>query len=73
MQGGAGGVGTFAIQIAKHALKCSVVATTASPGEKTDLCKSLGADVVVNYREENFEEVLSTGSTPAIPASDRHD
>lgn len=59
ISGGAGGVGTFAIQYAKNVLKAGTVATTASPGEKTDLCKSLGADVVINYREEKFEEVLT--------------
>jgi len=58
ISGGAGGVGTLGIQIAKL-LGASTVATTASPGDKTELCKSLGADVVVNYREQNFEEVLS--------------
>lgn len=58
ISGGAGGVGTIAIQIAKHVLKCSVVATTASAGEKTELCKSLGADIVVNYRENDFEVEL---------------
>jgi len=58
ISGGAGGVGTFAIQYAKHVLKAGTVATTASPGEKTDLCKSLGADVVINYKEEKFEEIL---------------
>jgi alcohol dehydrogenase len=57
VSGGAGGVGTFAIQIAK-ALGAETVATTASPGEKTELCKSLGADIVVNYRDEKFEEML---------------
>jgi alcohol dehydrogenase len=57
ISGGAGGVGTLAIQIAKI-LGAETVATTASPGEKTELCKSLGADVVVNYREEKFEEML---------------
>lgn len=57
VSGGAGGVGTLAIQIAK-ALGAETVATTASPGEKTELCKSLGADVVVNYRDEKFEELL---------------
>merc|ERR1740130_1604127 len=57
ISGGAGGVGTLAIQMAKI-LGAELVATTASPGEKTDLCKALGADVVVNYREEKFEETL---------------
>jgi len=57
VSGGAGGVGTLAIQIAKI-LGAETVATTASPGEKTELCTSLGADVVVNYRDEKFEEKL---------------
>lgn len=57
ISGGAGGVGTFAIQIAKNVYKAHV-ATTASAGEKTDLVKSLGADVVVDYRSEKFEQVL---------------
>lgn len=57
VSGGAGGVGTLAIQMAKI-LGAETVATTASPGEKTDLCKSLGADIVVNYRDEKFWEML---------------
>lgn len=58
--GGAGGVGSAAIQLAKHVFKAGFVATTASPGEKTELCKSLGADVVVNYRQDKFEEILAS-------------
>ena len=50
--GGAGGVGTAAIQLAKLLFGASHVATTASPGAKTELCRRLGADRVVNYREE---------------------
>ena len=53
---GSGGVGTFAIQLAKHL--GATVATTASAGN-ADLVRSLGADVVVDYRRENFETVLS--------------
>lgn len=56
--GGAGGVGTLAIQIAKHCLGAAEVATTASPGEKSDLCKSLGADIVIDYHSEQFENIL---------------
>lgn len=57
ISGGAGGVGTFAIQIAK----ClgAEVTTTASPfygGEA--LVRSLGADRVIDYTRERFEEVL---------------
>ncbi|HTY02275.1 MAG TPA: NADP-dependent oxidoreductase [Rhodocyclaceae bacterium] len=54
--GGAGGVGTFAIQLAKGL--GAHVATTASPrGEP--LAKRLGADVVIDYTQERFEEKLS--------------
>mmetsp|Transcript_17442 Transcript_17442/g.21479 ORF Transcript_17442/g.21479 Transcript_17442/m.21479 type:complete len:367 (-) Transcript_17442:313-1413(-) len=56
--GGAGGVGSCAIQLAKHLYNASFVATTASPGAKTELVKRLGADHVVNYREESIEEVF---------------
>lgn len=58
--GGAGGVGTTAIQLAKSLFHASFVATTASAGPKAELCQSLGADRVVNYREEKFEEVLAS-------------
>ncbi|MEH7451199.1 NADP-dependent oxidoreductase [Gottfriedia acidiceleris] len=51
---GAGGVGTFAIQLAKH--MGAFVATTASDG--SDLVKSLGADEVVNYKTEKFEHLI---------------
>jgi alcohol dehydrogenase len=55
---GAGGVGSLAIQIAKVMLGASHVATTASPGAGTDICTAMGADQVVDYRSQNFEEVL---------------
>jgi NADPH:quinone reductase-like Zn-dependent oxidoreductase len=54
--GGAGGVGTFAIQIAKHL--GAHVATTASPRGEA-LVKRLGADVVIDYLRERFEDKLS--------------
>jgi NADPH:quinone reductase-like Zn-dependent oxidoreductase len=54
--GGAGGVGTFAIQIAKHL--GAYVATTASPRGEA-LVKRLGADVVIDYTRERFDEKLS--------------
>lgn len=56
IQAGSGGVGTFAIQLAKHL--GATVATTASAAS-ADLLKSLGADVVVDYRKDDFEKVLS--------------
>lgn len=55
---GSGGVGSLAIQIAKKVLKAGYVATTASPGRGTEICEAAGADRIVNYREEKFDEVL---------------
>ncbi|XHS76942.1 NADP-dependent oxidoreductase [Burkholderiaceae bacterium UC74_6] len=55
IQAGSGGVGTFAIQLAKHLGAC--VATTTSTANVA-LVKSLGADVVVDYKTQDFEEVL---------------
>jgi alcohol dehydrogenase len=54
--GATGGVGTFAIQIAKQL--GAHVATTASPGGEA-LVKRLGADVVIDYSRERFEYKLS--------------
>jgi NADPH:quinone reductase-like Zn-dependent oxidoreductase len=52
---GAGGVGTFAIQLAKHI--GATVATTTSTAN-VDLVRSLGADVVIDYKKEDFSHVL---------------
>ena len=56
IQAGASGVGTVAIQLAK-AWGARVI-TTASTQEKLDLARSLGADVTINYTEQDFEEVV---------------
>lgn len=53
---GSGGVGTFAIQLAKQ--MGAFVATTASD-KGYELVKSLGADLIINYKQENFEEKLT--------------
>jgi NADPH:quinone reductase-like Zn-dependent oxidoreductase len=52
---GSGGVGTIAIQLARHL--GAHVATTTSTGN-IELVRSLGADVVIDYRNEKFEEVI---------------
>jgi NADPH:quinone reductase-like Zn-dependent oxidoreductase len=52
---GAGGVGSIAIQLAKHL--GATVATTASAGN-IDFVRELGADSVVDYRNQDFEQVL---------------
>jgi len=52
---GSGGVGTFAIQLAKHV--GAIVATTTSAAN-FDLVKRLGADIVIDYRKDDFEQIL---------------
>jgi putative PIG3 family NAD(P)H quinone oxidoreductase len=56
VHGGAGGIGTFAIQLAK-ALGARVLTTAGTP-EKLDLCRELGADVAISYRDEDFVDVV---------------
>jgi alcohol dehydrogenase len=55
IQAGSGGVGTFAIQLAKH-LGATVATTTSTTN--VALVKSLGADVVVDYKTQDFEALL---------------
>jgi putative PIG3 family NAD(P)H quinone oxidoreductase len=58
LHGGSSGIGTMAIQVAR-ALGARVVVTAGSQA-KLDACRELGADVLVNYREQDFvEEVLA--------------
>ncbi|KAJ1416495.1 Quinone oxidoreductase/zeta-crystallin, conserved site [Sesbania bispinosa] len=54
--GGAGGVGTLLIQLAKHVFGASKVAATASTA-KLELLRNLGADLPIDYTKENFEEL----------------
>jgi putative PIG3 family NAD(P)H quinone oxidoreductase len=56
VHGGGGGIGTFAIQLA-HALGARVL-TTAGSAEKLEVCRSLGADVGINYRDDDFVEAV---------------
>ncbi|GLT43442.1 hypothetical protein SLA2020_173890 [Shorea laevis] len=54
--GGSGGIGSLLIQLAKHVYGASRVAATSSTG-KLDLLKKLGADLVIDYTKENFEDL----------------
>lgn len=55
IQAGSGGVGTFAIQLAKH-LGAFVATTTSSTN--TDLVKNLGADLIIDYKTQDFSTIL---------------
>lgn len=55
IQAGSGGVGTFAIQLAKHI--GAFVATTTST-RNVDWVKGLGADIVIDYTKDDFEDIL---------------
>ncbi|OBJ70739.1 NAD(P)H-quinone oxidoreductase [Mycobacterium sp. 1274756.6] len=56
VHGGASGVGSHAVQVA-HALGARV-AVTAGSAQKLAFCRDLGADITVNYREDDFVAVL---------------
>ena len=55
IQAGSGGVGTFAIQLAKH-LGATVATTTSTAN--IELVKNLGADIVIDYKKDDFETIL---------------
>ncbi|KAL2233615.1 2-methylene-furan-3-one reductase [Sesamum indicum] len=54
--GGAGGVGSLVIQLAKQVFGASRIAATSST-QKLEFLKSLGADLVIDYTKENFEDL----------------
>ncbi|WP_329070256.1 NAD(P)H-quinone oxidoreductase [Amycolatopsis sp. NBC_01480] len=66
VHGGAGGIGTHAIQVGK-ALGATV-AVTAGSAERLERCRQLGADITINYKEQDFVEVLAkeTGGANVI-------
>ncbi|MEU2559666.1 NAD(P)H-quinone oxidoreductase [Streptomyces longispororuber] len=65
VHGGASGIGTMAIQLAK-ALGARVAVTAGGP-EKLEFCRELGADVLIDYREQDFVEEVrqATGGAGA--------
>ena len=56
VHGGGSGIGTMAIQLGKAV--GARVAVTAGSAEKLERCAELGADILINYREQNFAEEL---------------
>jgi putative PIG3 family NAD(P)H quinone oxidoreductase len=58
IHGGGSGIGTMAIQVAR-ALGARV-AVTAGSADKLAACETLGAEVLINYREQDFAEVIAT-------------
>jgi putative PIG3 family NAD(P)H quinone oxidoreductase len=56
VHGGSSGIGTMAIQLG-HALGARV-AVTAGSAEKLERCRELGAEVLINYRDQDFVEVV---------------
>jgi putative PIG3 family NAD(P)H quinone oxidoreductase len=63
VHGGSSGIGTMAIQLAKAAE--AKVAVTAGTKEKLDYCAELGADVLINYREQDFVEEIKQATDGA--------
>ncbi len=64
VHGGSSGIGTMAIQLAKaYGAK---VFTTAGTPRKVDFCRSIGADVAINYREDDFVEVIGRDGVDVI-------
>ncbi len=56
VHGGSSGIGTMAIQLAREV--GARVAVTAGSAEKLEVCRRLGAEILVNYREQDFEQVV---------------
>ena len=57
IHGGSSGIGTTAIQMAKHF--GARVAITAGTDEKCDFCENLGADLTINYKTTDFEAAIA--------------
>lgn len=63
VHGGSSGIGTMAIQLAKAV--GAKVAVTAGTKEKLDFCGELGADILINYREQDFVEEIKKATDGA--------
>ena len=65
VHGGSSGIGTMAVQLAREV--GARVAVTAGSADKLEACRSLGAEILVNYREEDFVEAV-LGATDGVGA-----
>ena len=65
VHGGSSGIGTMAVQLAREV--GARVAVTAGSADKLEACRSLGAEILVNYREEDFVEAV-LGATDGLGA-----
>ncbi|MEU8751834.1 NAD(P)H-quinone oxidoreductase [Streptomyces chartreusis] len=63
VHGGSSGIGTMAIQLAKAV--GAKVAVTAGSSQKLDRCAELGADILINYREQDFVEEIKKATDGA--------
>jgi len=57
IHGGSSGIGTMAIQLARAI--GARIAVTAGSGDKLEACRALGAEILINYREQDFAQVLA--------------
>jgi NADPH:quinone reductase-like Zn-dependent oxidoreductase len=68
VHGGSSGIGTMAIQLGKAI--GAKVAVTAGSTEKLEACRALGADILINYREQDFVQALGDHGADVILAVD---
>jgi putative PIG3 family NAD(P)H quinone oxidoreductase len=64
VHGGSSGIGTMAIQLGKAV--GATVAVTAGSAQKLAACRELGADILINYREQDFVEELAPDGADVI-------
>lgn len=64
VHGGSGGIGSMAIQLAK--LSGAKVFVTVGSDAKASYCKRIGADVVINYKKEDFEEIIGKNQIDVV-------
>merc|ERR1712050_168627 len=58
--------GSIAIQLAAKLFNASFIATTASAGMKTELCRRLGASQIINYHANDFSKILASSDEAAL-------